>query len=330
MSLATGRDKSGPYISQKGTSGRIWRTPTSSAWWFWLLLSLLLYAVIFVLYLIAIKTQPFPGPFNDPLRSFGILAFALVLGTASYSLRRRFIRGLPGKAQAWLWMHTWLGITAVLIALLHENFTHITHDYCQNMTCFTNAYWGTSALFALIFLVVSGIAGRLLDTWQARIIARDASTNGVGIARAIEERMLELEYTIERLSAGKSEPFQQYCMQAIDVGTRFIASTHGKMAPIDGTSRHNPRKQADLDVGTRFIASTPHLDPREQADFERAYETLTARAHLAQSLERQKRARLIMRTWRTIHIVLACLALLIILYHATMELLTQVLHVLPV
>ena len=298
MSLATGRDKSGPYISQKGASGRIWRTSTSSAWWFWLLLSLLLYAAIFAWYLIAIKTQPFPGPFNDPLRSFGILAFALVLGTASYSLRRRFIRGLPGKAQAWLWMHTWLGLTAVLIALLHENFTHITHDYCQNMTCFTNAYWGTSALFALIFLVVSGIAGRLLDTWQARIIARDASTNGVGIARAIEERMLELEYTIERLSAGKSEPFQQYCMQAID-----------KMAAID---------------------STPHLDPREQADFERAYETLTARAHLAQSLERQKRARLIMRTWRTIHIVLACLALLIILYHATMELLTQVLHVLPV
>ncbi len=309
MSLATGRDKSGPHISQKGASGRIWRTSTSSAWWFWLLLSLLLYAAIFAWYLIAIKAQPFPGPFNDPLRSFGILAFALVLGTASYSLRRRFIRGLPGKAQAWLWMHTWLGITAVLIALLHENFTHITHAYCQNMTCFTNAYWGS----------------------------RDASTNGVGIARAIEERMLELEYTIERLSAGKSEPFQQYCMQAIDVGTRFIASTHGKMAPIDGTSRHNPRKQADLDVGTRFIASTPHLaastphlDPREQADFERAYETLTARAHLAQSLERQKRARLIMRTWRTIHIVLACLALLIILYHATMELLTQVLHVLPV
>ena len=341
MSLATGRDTSGPHISQKGASGRIWRTSTSSAWWFWLLLSLLLYAAIFAWYLIAIKAQPFPGPFNDPLRSFGILAFALVLGTASYSLRRRFIRGLPGKAQAWLWMHTWLGLTAVLIALLHENFTHITHDYCQNMTCFTNAYWGTSALFALIFLVVSGIAGRLLDTWQARIIARDASTNGVGIARAIEERMLELEYTIERLSAGKSEPFQQYCMQAMDVGTRFIASTPGHnpraQADLDvgtrfiaSTPRNDPPKQADLDVGTRFIASTPHLDPREQADFERAYETLTARAHLAQSLERQKRARLIMRTWRTIHIVLACLALLIILYHATMELLTQVLHVLPV
>src|ERR1700694_5128284 len=85
-------------------------------------------------------------------------------------------------------------------------------------------------------------------------------------------------------------------------------------------------------VGSRNTdpASTPRLDPHEQADFERAYETLTARTQLAQSLERQKRARLIIRTWRSIHIVLACLALLIILYHGTMELLTQVLHVLPV
>src|SRR5437764_13314337 len=100
MSLATGRDTSGPHISQKGASGRIWRTSTSRAWWFWLLLSLLLYAGIFAWYLIAIKTQPFPGPFNDPLRSFGILAFTLGLGRACYSLRCRFTRRLPGQAQA--------------------------------------------------------------------------------------------------------------------------------------------------------------------------------------------------------------------------------------
>src|SRR5439155_1158531 len=152
-------------------------------------------------YLITIKTQPFPGPLNDPLRSFGILAFLLVLATATYSLRRRFARGLPGMARDWLWMHTWIGITAVLIALLHENYTHILHDYCQNVNCLTQSYWGTSALLALIFLVLSGIFGRLLDSWQARVIARDASINAVGSARALEESILELEYTVERLSA---------------------------------------------------------------------------------------------------------------------------------
>ncbi len=275
---------------------RIWKAPTTKPWWIWLAASLLLNGGVFALYLVAIKTQPFPGPFNDPLRSFGILAFILVLASASYSLRRRFARGLPGMARNWLWMHTWIGIGAVLIALLHENYTHILHDYCQNASCFTQAYWGTSALLALIFLVLSGIVGRLLDTWQAHTIARDASMNGIGIARALDERILELEYTVERLSAGKSEQFKAFCLQA-----------------LDGSSSSSSRM--------------PTLEPGEQVDFQRAYEILVARASLAQSLHKQKRARLIISAWRPVHMILACLALLIILFHGVMELLTNVLHI---
>jgi len=275
---------------------RVWKAPTTKAWWIWLAVSLLLYGSVYAVYLIAIKTQPFPGPLNDPLRSFGILAFLLVLATATYSLRRRFARGLPGMARDWLWMHTWIGITAVLIALLHENYTHILHDYCQNVNCLTQSYWGTSALLALIFLVLSGIFGRLLDSWQARVIARDASINGVGIARALEESILELEYTVERLSAGKSEQFKAFCLQALE-GT-------------DG-----------------LLSRTPTLEPGEQADFQRASQTLLARESLAQSLQKQKRARMIIRSWRSVHIVFACVALLIILFHGVMELLTNVLHI---
>jgi len=273
---------------------RIWKAPTTQARWLWLILSMLLYGSVLAWYLVAINTQRFAGPINDPLRSFGILALVLVLVAASYSLRRRFVRGLPGMARAWLWMHIWIGITAVLIALLHENFEHIVRDYCQNASCFTEAYGGTSALIALIFLVASGIIGRLLDVWQAHIIARDASTNVVGIVQAIEQRILELEYTVERLSAGKSEPFKNYCMQALE-------------------HSGNP--------------GMPNLAANEQADFRRAHETLTAYARLVQSLGRQNRARLIIRTWRYVHMVLACLALLILLYHGIMELLTNVLHV---
>ena len=273
---------------------RIWSAPLSKAWWLWLAASLLLYACIFAVYLYAIRAQPFPGPFNDPLRSFGIVAFLLVLGTASYSLRRRFARNLPGKVQGWLWMHTWLGITAILVALLHENFTHILHDYCANARCLTNAYGGTSALIALIVLVLSGVVGRLLDRWQARGIAQDASENGVGIVRAIEERMLELEFTIERLSAGKSEVFQQYCLHALE--------NAGASPVISGFS------------------------PQEERDFLRARLALESYASMAQSLRRQKRARLIFRTWRIFHITLAVLALLVISIHSIMELLTNVLH----
>ncbi len=226
-----------PAASPQRAPRRVWKVPTSKAWWLWLAFCVLLYGGIFAWYLYAIQTQPFPGPFNDPLRFFGIIAFVMVLGTAAYSLRRRFVRNLPGRAQDWLWMHMWVGITAILIALLHENFTHILHDYCQNLSCFTQAYAGTSALFALILLVVSGIIGRLLDVWQV-----------------------------------------------------------------------------------------PPVASGEQAYFQRAYETLAARARLVQSQQRQKRARFIIRTWRSIHMILASLALLVIIFHATMELLTNVLH----
>jgi hypothetical protein len=280
-------------ISQR----RVWNVPTSRAWWLWLLSCILLYAIILAWYFHTIQTQPFAGPFTDPLRLFGIIAFCLVLGAASYTLRRRFSRSLPGKVQDWLWMHMWVGITAVLIALLHENFAHILHDFCQNASCFTGSYAGTSALFALILLVVSGIVGRLLDIRQAHIISQDASTNGVGIARAIEERILELELTVERLCAGKSERFQAYCTQALEHGL----------------------SSASIDVQASIPA-------KERADFQRAQDTLLTRARLLQSLQRQKRARTIISTWRSIHMVLATLAVLVILYHGLMELLTSVLH----
>src|SRR5260221_14690596 len=79
------------------SSRRVWKAPLTKAWWAWLAATLLLYACIYAIYLIAVKTQPFPGPFNDPFRSFGILAFVLVLATATYSLRRRFVRAIPGR-----------------------------------------------------------------------------------------------------------------------------------------------------------------------------------------------------------------------------------------
>jgi len=295
MAIATKSPASQQRPKRRVWKARLFKAPLTKAFWLWLSVSIILYAAIYAWYLFTLKTQPFAGPFRDPLRFFGIIAFVMVLGTATYSLRRRFVRSLPGMARDWLWMHTFIGIAAILIAFLHENYEHILHDYCSNLSCFSQSYFGTSALFALILLVISGIVGRLLDLWQARIIARDASTNGVGIVQALEERILELEYTVERLSAGKSEPFKAYCLQALD------------------------------DAGTGRLEGNPPIPPQEQTDFQRAQQTLVDRARLAASLQRQKRARLTFRTWRYIHMALAVLALIIITYHAVLELLTSVL-----
>ena len=274
---------------QQRTVRRIWKTPGSWFNWLFLLLSLVILGCVYLLYRSALATQLYPGPYNDPFRQFGIVSFCLVLLVAAYTLRRRFVRSLPGKVQNWLWLHIWFGVISILIAFMHENFLNITHDFDLRVSRFTEASFGMSALMALLLLVLTGVLGRLLDMWQARVIASEADTNGVGITRAVEDRLFELELAVERLSAGKSAQFKQYCDQALQM--------QGALPQL-------------LAV----------LAPHEAKDFQRTYEVLGERAQLEHSLLRQRRARLLMRVWRYLHISLACLAVVVIGYHSLFEL----------
>ncbi len=268
---------------------RIWKVPKSKAKWYWLIIALVIYGSIYAWYLNAVNTQPFAGPYNDPLRFFGIIAFALVLVVAAYTLRRRFVRRLPWKVQDWLWLHTWFGVLSLLLSLLHENYQYILHDYYFTKTFLTEADAGMPALIALFLLVLTGIIGRLLDLWQAHEIAAEANSNGVGIPQAVEERLLELQLTVERLRAGKSAAFKRYCTQALS----------------------NNSSLPDW---------LPALVPHEQADFRRVYDVLTLRISLLRSLARQSRSRRIIQVWRYIHIPLAILSLLVIGFHSVAEL----------
>ena len=291
MALAT----KPPLQKQQQAIRRIWKTPGSKFNWICLGISLIVYAYLYKVYLEALKLNPYAGPYSDPLRMFGIVAYILVLLVAAYKLRRRFARTLPGKVQNWLWLHTWFGILALLVALLHENYLNILHDLRFTQIRFTEGQAGTSALYALLLLVITGIIGRLLDTWQARAIAKEANINGIGIAQVVEERLHELEQTIERLSAGKSPTFKMYCSEAL---------------------RSN----------TSLPAMLPVLAPNELDHFERVHQVFMQRAHLAHSLKRQKHAIFIIRAWRYVHIPLACLALVIISYHSFTELVKLQVH----
>lgn len=267
---------------------RIWKTPGSKYNWLYLALSIIILGWVYLFYRVAVAMQPYPGPYNEPFRAFGIVSFALVILVAAYTLRRRFARRLPGRVQDWLWLHVWLGIISILIAFMHDNFQNVTHDFSFLATRFTEYGYGTTAMYGLFALVLTGVIGRLLDIWQARIIAREADTNGVGISRSVEDRLHELSLTVGRLRAGKSEHFKQYCEEALAAGT--------------------------------LPAGVPMLAPREVEDFQRARDILADYARLSYSLHRQKRARLVIRAWRYIHIPLACLAFFFIAYHSIYEL----------
>lgn len=291
MSVTTQPTSPSPAMQpQQQQPRRLWKVPTSKAWWLSLVASILIYAMAFAWYWHTVKAKGFQSdqPGRGSLAILGILTLGIVGLTASYTLRRRFVRILPGKVQDWLWAHNWLGILAVLIAMLHSNFDHIRNDlrFAPHYFFFTNN-GGAAALYALICLVASGIINRLFYFWQSRVISADASTNGVGIAQSLEERILELEYTIERLYAGKSNEFKHYCIEEL----------------------HNNSE-----------SPVPALPPQEQADFQRVQEILAVRANLLQSLQRQKRARLIINRWRIVHIIVACLAVAVICIHVSVAL----------
>lgn len=265
---------------------RIWKTPVSLFNWLFLAGSLV---VLGIVVLLARTTRAFPAPNNDPFRAFGIAAFVMILLVAAYTLRRRFVRRLPGKVQNWLWLHIWFGIVSVIIVCIHENWQNITQEFSFMGERFTEAAYGTTALYALILLVLTGIVGRLLDLWQARTIAAEAESNGAGIERSVKDRLLELTLTIERLSAGKSVIFKRYC-------------------------------NALLGEGPSAFQPTPDLPSHEIADYQRLRTVFDEYSRLSASLQRQQRARLIIRAWRYIHVPIACAALLIISYHAIFEL----------
>lgn len=292
MSVAT----KPPTSEQQRPLRRLWKAPRSKVWWISLLVVACYYLGVLLLFAQSMKQRSATdGPGTGSLSKFGFLILGTVMLALTYTLRRRFLRFLPGKAQDWLWVHNWLGIVAVLIAFLHSDFSHVLNDYCFTYQCLRREYFGPFALYGLLILVIVGITGRLLDLRQTRIIAQEASSNGVGIAPAVEERVLELRYAVERLYAGESAAFKHACLQAL--------------------SRQKDASFPFPTLLTDLQASLPSLPPAERADFQRAVETLSERARLLQSLRRQKRAQQLMRRWRTLHIILACLALAAIGLH---------------
>ena len=160
MALATK-----PSSSQERVQ-RIWKTPTARTVWLWLATTLFLCAILFGIYFYTLKTQQYPSPYTDPLRLFGIVSFALVLIVASYTLRRRFMRQLGGSVQSWLWVHTWFGIAAILIALWHSNFLNIYPYFYFSLSTLTEGLAGMSALYSLLLLVITGIIGRYQTMWN--------------------------------------------------------------------------------------------------------------------------------------------------------------------
>jgi len=134
---------------------------------------------------------------------------------------------------------------------MHENYLNILHDLRFTQTRFTEGQAGTSALYALLLLVLTGIIRTPSRCLQARTIAKEANINGAGIVQVVEERLHELEQTIETSECRKSPSFKMYCSEALRSNTS-LPRCYQCLAPndLDDFSERSPGIRATSTPGT--------------------------------------------------------------------------------
>jgi hypothetical protein len=128
--------------------------------------------------------------------ALGVLATALALASAAYSLRKR--RAPPGKTSmmAWLWLHVYLGLLAILAAMLHAGFGLVSLSFSTGKVLFV--------VFAII--AASGVAWRLAYAFVPGLAAPRILNYS---EQGAQQRAREQQTEIEKIAAGKSPAFHR-------------------------------------------------------------------------------------------------------------------------
>jgi len=91
--------------------------------------------------------------------TYGILATGLLLGTASYMVRRRVVRYRLGAAKHWLQFHIYGGMLFFVLVLMHSGFR------------LPAGVLGWSMWLLSVWLVFSGLVGVVLQRWIPALLA---------------------------------------------------------------------------------------------------------------------------------------------------------------
>ncbi|HSE83804.1 MAG TPA: multiheme c-type cytochrome, partial [Thermodesulfobacteriota bacterium] len=135
-----------------------------------------------------VPSLPIPGVEEGTVYTLGIIAVLLILFVMTYSLRKRLIRGMPGRLDNWLWAHIYLGLLALFIIALHAEF-RFSWDY------------HTAGAILLALVIVTGIVGRYFYTRVPVSIAAEQEK--------VRSRVDDVTKSINDLLVGKSRPFQK-------------------------------------------------------------------------------------------------------------------------
>jgi mono/diheme cytochrome c family protein len=206
----------------------------------------------------------------------GVLAVAAAVATFLYTFRkrsRRFQERSRLTMMAWFKAHIWLGLLALGLVIAHVLTRPIT----------TNLSTGKLALLALVVLVVSGVAWRIVYRIVPERVARGPRNLAVVDT---EQRLEELQVRLDKLTAGRSPMFQSLVR-----------------ARLQGQPPEALERQAAT------------LPDHERATWVEASKLAYDRQGYLKREERQRRYARLLQRWKLLHVPLAAVFLGLVVVH---------------
>lgn len=213
---------------------------------------------------------------SEPARGYTTLGLwlasvgsALFLAVLLYSWRKRWGQEvLPGRLQTWLRLHLWLSALGTWAVLLHAGF-HVDDR------------WGTVALGALAFVLLTGLVG-----WWLYVLVPPAVDRHVGNLAVphTSAELARIEATLTRFEAGASDAFR----------AQLQALRRGAPAP-KGLGRLGADEAERLEEARGLVArlATEHARRARQVRYKRW-----------------------LRLWLWLHVPAACALPFVVAYHA--------------
>jgi hypothetical protein len=129
--------------------------------------------------------------------AMGVLATVLAFASAAYSIRKRRAAAGSTSMMTWLWVHVYLGLLAVLAAVLHAGFGLVSF----------NLSTGKVLLLVFAIIALSGIAWRLAYAYVPGLAAPRILNYS---EQGAQQRASEQKTEIEKIAAGKSPEFHRW------------------------------------------------------------------------------------------------------------------------
>ena len=282
-------------------------------WLISLLVTLGIIVLALVSLLVYIRVSDDRSPFGLAGLTYGIAALLFMgLATLAYTLFRHSRKRVVSALNASLHWHISFGIIALFLVFLHSfgNFEPIS---------------GTYALYAIVALVISGMAGRMLDHFLPRLIAREVK---IALTEQGDDRIEALTRKLQDISTYQKEPVYNLKPRL----TRSAANREMQTAANRVVSRDGTAPPTSWDLAYISPAETPQGFERDatryrfipdykssplepQALISGLEEHMEELQNAQQALQRERFYRGIIRYWRVFHIGLALLAVGLTLWH---------------